>query len=207
MLLTNLKDTDLQAALDQIEGANKENAKTGMVPPKRNVMSLTTLAGIIASLEDDATEKALSDPEVRANIASAMHEFGCFKSLTEHPLATVNEVEKNQDQIKDYLCLPGLRRCFALRKDGKEYRKDGPELKGNLGRKWDTVEALIKRNTAGVARVIKNAAKIAKARVKSEGEADAEPVAPKKTTAKKTPPKKRTPPKSKAKKQKEEAPI
>lgn len=202
MLLTNLKDSDIQAALDEIEGANTENAKTGMIPPKRNVMDLGTVAGIVASLPDEATDKLINDPEVRVGIAAAMHEFGCFKSLTEYPLASPQEIEKNKAEIADYKALPGVRRCFAIRKDGKEYRKGGPELKGNLGRKWKSVDDLIRRNTNGVARVLRKAVANAKARTKDEGPAE-KPEAKKPKAEKKSPPKRKTPPKSK----KAKAPI
>lgn len=209
MLLKNIKDADIESALDEIEAANQENAKTEMVPPKRAVSDLATIAGVVAALEDTATEKDLNDPEVRLAIFAAMYVFGLFHSATDErfPLATVNEIEKavNDGLVGEYRVIPGTKRCIALLKgEGKqkEYRKGNPELKGEKAptAKWDSIEALIKRNTSGIARVIRKAAKAANKRVRDEKSTDeAQPVEKKKA-------KRKAPPKRKAGKT-EEAPV
>lgn len=219
-LLKNLAESDVQSVLDEIEAANQESATTKMVPPKRAVADAATILGIVAALDDDATEKALNEHANRLDIYAAMYSFGLFHSTTDErfPFATVNEVEKavSDGIVGDYAVIPGTRRAVALLKgDGpqKEYRKGNVELKGKEApsAKWDSIEKLVKRSTSGVTSIIRKAAKISAKRVREENKnSDAEPEAEpaKKKPVKNSKGKKKAPPQRKQKAEKtEEAPV
>jgi len=215
MLLSNIKDADVQSVLDEIEAANQESAKTEMVPPKRAVADLATISGVVAALDEDATEKVLNDPEVRLQVFAAMYVFGLFHSTTDErfPFATVNEIEKavNDGLVGEHRVIPGTKRCIALLKgEGaqKEYRKGNAELKGKKAptEKWDSIDALVRRNTSGIVLVIRKAAKAANKRVRDEKAAEQKVETPeqKKKPVEKPKAKRKAPPK---KKKTEEAPV